>query len=106
MAPVVEERTIQRAVNGRVVIEKVQVTKYVAQKIEFAIKLKGSTITDGEGKAITEEDAWKRLTPDTTIVLLRLGAKVDPAYLRLFKKDTLVIGLGAPDDKSGKELPK
>ncbi len=94
--PVEVEETIHRSVNGMDVVEKVLVTTYVPVTRVIRIKVVGSQITDGEGKAVPEEDAWKRLTPNTTIVLSRNGATVDPAYLRLLKKETIVIAPGGP----------
>jgi hypothetical protein len=108
VVPVAVEEVRTRVVNGVAIAERVKTLRHQNQTIEFRVLLRGSQILDGEGKAVAEDDAWKRLTANTTIALVRNGGKIDPAYLRLFKKETLVIILAAdaPPAPAAKEQIK
>jgi hypothetical protein len=88
---VTANRIVTENVNGMIVKKVVPETRLVTEVADDKVSVKDSTITDAAGNKIAEEDAWKRLTPGTTVVVSADGNKVDPAYLAPFKKETLVI---------------
>lgn len=61
------------------------------------VSLKKAKWAGGDGKEVGAEEAAKRLKPGVTVLLSADGAAVDPAYLRLFKEDTLVLTLPAEE---------
>jgi hypothetical protein len=75
--------------NGMIVKKVVTETRQVTSTQDQMVSIKDSPITDAEGNKVSEEDAWKRLTPGTTVVISADGNKVDPGYLAAFKKETL-----------------
>jgi hypothetical protein len=89
--PVTVSREIAENVNGVIVKKVVTQTRLITETKDEKVAVKDSPITDAEGNKVAEEDAWKRLTAGTTVVVSADGNKVDPAYLAAFKKDTLVL---------------
>jgi hypothetical protein len=88
---VTENRAVVEVVNGVAVKKIVTVTRLVTEAKEEKVSIKDTPIADAEGNKVAEDDAWKRLTPGTTVVISADGNKVDPAYLAAFKKETLVL---------------
>jgi hypothetical protein len=87
--PVQEQVAIN--VNGRTVIETRTVLKSITEAREEKVAVKSSDVFDGEGKPVTEDDVWKRLTVGATIAIAVDSNKVNPAYLAAFKKETLIF---------------
>jgi len=48
-------------------------------------------ITDAAGKRLTAQEFRKRVTEGTVVVVSSNAANVDPAYLRVLSKDTIVL---------------
>lgn len=89
--PVTKEVEVE-VVTGGVKKKVIQtVTKYVMVPEEYAIDLKGATITTADGKKLTLEAAGKRLTKTGVVVIAMDGKAVHAGYLQAFKKDTIVI---------------
>jgi hypothetical protein len=70
--------------------------------IEFS--LKDGEVFDAEGKKLNADAAKKRLAAGDTVLVSTSRSKVDPAYLRVVKKETLVFVHPAPPP--GPPLPK
>jgi hypothetical protein len=92
--PVAEDRVVIEA--G--IMKKVTVTtyKYVPEERHNKYVLKDLEIYDVKGEKVKQEAALKRLTPGTVVLLSTNGQKVDPAYLRIVKEDTLILVQPAP----------
>ncbi len=65
-----------------------QVTRYV--RVELA-DLKDVKVYTTEGKEVDLKDAVKKLGDTTMAVASANGQKVDPAFLKLFKDDVLIL---------------
>jgi hypothetical protein len=70
--------------------------------VEFP--LKDGEVFDAEGKKLNADAAKKRLAVGDTVLVSTSGSKVDPVYLRVVKKETLVFVHPAPPP--GPPLPK
>jgi peroxiredoxin len=55
------------------------------------VSLKGATISDLGGNKISLDQARERLKVPTPVLLIMLGEKVDPIYLKVMKKATLTF---------------
>lgn len=53
-------------------------------------------VYDAAGKQLSAEEALKRLTPGTVMLVAADGKRVDPAYLRIVRKDALILVLSPP----------
>jgi len=61
----------------------------LAYSVNFSFK--EGTILDTEGKKLDAEAAKKRLLAGAVALVSTSGKKVDPAYLRILKKETLIL---------------
>jgi hypothetical protein len=61
----------------------------LAYAVEFSLKT--GEVFDAEGKKVDAAAAKKRLEVGATVLISTSGKEVDPAYLRVFKKETLVL---------------
>jgi hypothetical protein len=68
-------------------------TEYRYETREVMVKhlLRGAEYYNAKGEKVKQEDALKRLTPGTIVLVSADGRKVDPAYLRIIKDDTLIL---------------
>jgi len=99
--PVTVEKEVIR--NGKK--EKIQVTEYIkrAKTVKQSIDLKKATITTAGGKKLTLDDLKKPLAKPAPVVISSDGKAVDPSYLKILDKDTIVIVIGAEEPKKPKE---
>jgi hypothetical protein len=70
--------------------------------VEFS--LKDGEVFDADGKKLNADAAKKRLAVGDTVLVSTSGKKVDPVYLRVVKRETLVLVHSAP--LPGSALPK
>jgi hypothetical protein len=87
--PVEEERV--RVQGG--VTEKYKVTayKFVTKLVQQKFVLKDHKFQLAGGQKLSPEEAQKRLTPGKVVLLSVDGSPVDPAFLKIFKDDTLIL---------------
>ncbi len=92
-----ETRREERIVNGMNVVRNVTVSVPVVmqERRQVVHAAKDVKAFSAEGKAIDLKDLAKRLAYPTPVVVSADGRPVDPAYLRLFRKDALVLVLSA-----------
>ena len=66
----------------------VTVTEYRYETREVMVKhlLRGAEFYNARGEKVKQEDALKRLTPGTIVLMSADGRKVDPAYLASSRK--------------------
>ena len=83
---------------GKTVEEVRTVTKYVPEQRARLLSLKGFQVVTPSGKVVPTDQALKRMAGR---VVLDASRGVDPAYLKLFKDDVLVV---VP--RAEKEAPK
>jgi hypothetical protein len=86
---------------GNVQADKGQFTCYYVEEIrrvgvtyerrEMYVFPANARITSAGGQPIATIDLWKRLKPGQTVLLAADDRKVDPAYLAIVHKDTVVI---------------
>ena len=89
--PVVVQKEVQVNVGGMIQKQKVNVTEHVAQLVEVPQSLKGAKVQTAGGQKLTVEEALKKLSPGSLVLLSVDNNPVDPAYLRVFKEEVLVI---------------
>jgi hypothetical protein len=58
--------------------------------------LKGLEFYNLKGEKLKDDEATKRFVPGAVVLLSADGNKVDPAYLRIVKDDTLIVVIPAP----------
>jgi hypothetical protein len=92
-----EVREVEVIRGGRRVKEKRRVPVENPPKIvNQTIDAKGVRVYDAEGNPVKLETARRALTRLTPVAVSADGRKVDPAYLRLFRKGTFVLVLPPP----------
>jgi len=98
--PVTKSITVEMVINGVKVKQVVNVTEYQISTKEESYALDSFRVLDAQGKEIDADVAWKKLA-DGKLMLRHAGPEpLDPAYLKLLAKDTLIL---AP--KPAKEMP-
>lgn len=100
--PVTVTKQVEK--NGMKVDVTVTELRTQSKQVEQTWTLTGATITDASGKKITLEAAKKQLASETPVLISTNFQPVDKAYLKLFKKDILVVVPAAP--KAVVPLPK
>jgi len=82
------------------------VLKYITamKVVEQTMNLKGAKAQQADGTTIEMASLKKRLAVPTTVVISADGQPVDPGYLRLFQKNTIIIML-APGTGVGPGVP-
>jgi len=63
---------------------------WVSEMVEIG-EVKDLTVTTADGKKLTTDEALKRLTDGTVVVISGDGKPVSPVFLKVFKDDTLVL---------------
>jgi thiol-disulfide isomerase/thioredoxin len=99
------ERKIVREVdkNGKKTTEATPMTYPVVVLNRQVVSLKDVTIYESDGKQISIDQARQRLKEPAPVLLTFAGEKLDPIYLRVVSKDTLLFAFaGIPRFK---ELP-
>jgi hypothetical protein len=93
--------TVEKEVVQAGVAMKVTVTEYqkVEETVTTKVALKDYTIHDAKGEKVKPDAALKRLTSGSVILVSANGQKVDPAYLRIIKDDTLILVQNAAPPK-------
>lgn len=66
------------------------VTRSVVKQVELG-EVKDLTITTADGKKLETEEAVKKIAGGAIVVVSGDGRPVSPAYLKVFKDDTLVL---------------
>jgi hypothetical protein len=66
---------------------------------EMVVFLAKARIASAGGEPIATSDLWKRLKPGQTVLLAADGRNIDPAYLTIVRKDTVVIII--PQEREG-----
>lgn len=59
--------------------------------VQIKVSVKEAKWRGVDGKEVNADAAAKRIKPGLTVLLSADGDDVDPAYLRMFKEDTLVL---------------
>jgi hypothetical protein len=81
--------TQEISVGGRKIVQ--QVGGGEAADSTETLKLATLRLLDSQGKEIKGDDAWKKLA-EGKVLLRQVGEEpIDPAYLKLLGKDTLII---------------
>jgi hypothetical protein len=89
--------TVAKEVEDTVVVDgkQVKVKRVVYETVptmtEAAIAVKMGMALDTGGKALDEDTVWKALTRGAVVVVSQDGKMVEPAYLSVFKKETVVL---------------
>jgi hypothetical protein len=65
--------------------------RYALREVKEEYLLSDMKFYNARGAKLKPKDALKRLTPGTPFLLSADGEKVDPAYLRMIKDDTLIL---------------
>ena len=89
LEPVEVEQEVEK--DGKKVKEKVTIAKTVIVTQLFKIALKHHQGYDGEGKKIAADDLLKRLAVSGVVLLASDFKEIDPAYLKLLRKDALIF---------------
>ncbi len=63
---------------------------WVSKMVEIG-EVRDLTVTTADGKKLTTDEALKRLTDGTVVVISGDGKPVSPVFLKVFKDDTLVL---------------
>jgi hypothetical protein len=87
--PVVVEKQVN--VGGMIRVVKEFQTRSELREETMKHALRGMEFYDARGEKVKKEDAFKRLTPGAVVLMSADGKKVHPAYLRIFKDDTLIL---------------
>jgi hypothetical protein len=74
---------------GELVPSHPAIVAMFAGVVDFSFK--EGTVLDGEGKKINAVEARKRLKVTDTVLVSTSGTAVDPTYLRILKKDALIL---------------
>jgi hypothetical protein len=89
--PVEKTVTQEVVINGKKVPQVVRVTEYQLSLKEESLTLASFRVLDAQGKEIEGDDGWKKLA-DGKLMLRQAGSEpIDPAYLKLLAKDTLIL---------------
>jgi hypothetical protein len=89
--PVTKSITVAMVINGVRVLQVVNVTEYQTSTKEESYALASFRVLDAQGKEIEADAAWKKLA-DGKLMLRQAGPEpLDPAYLKLLAKDTLIL---------------
>ena len=83
-------------VEGKEVIKTTVVAKLVTREDARQVKEKELQAFDATGKKVSAKALLKRLKKPGAVLVSADGAKVDPFYLEIIKKDTLVLILPSP----------
>jgi len=89
VAKEVEVMGMKRTVTERM-LRHVPVTRFVSHA------LKDCKAQTADGKALTADELAKRLTRGTPILIMNGSDKVDPAYLKIVKPDTIILFTPSP----------
>jgi hypothetical protein len=96
--PVTKAITVEKVINGMKVQQVVNVTDYQISVKEESFPLATFRVLDAQGKEIDADVAWKKLA-EGKLMLRQSGPEpLDPAYLKLFAKDTLILAPKPPKD--------
>jgi thiol-disulfide isomerase/thioredoxin len=77
--------------DGKKTTREVTFTYPVTLLNRQTVSLKAATISDLGGNKISLDQARERLKEPTPVLLIMLGGKVDPIYLKVMKKETLTF---------------
>jgi hypothetical protein len=91
LVPVVFQEKRAVVVGGMQVEQLVTVTRFQTVIEEKSIIIKGSEFQTAGGETLKADEAAKRMTPGSIVLMTSDGKPIDAAYLRVFKSDTLVI---------------
>jgi len=91
--PVTKQKTVQKKVGGQVVAETVNYIEYVHVRKEVPFRMKGVVVYDTEGKVLAPDTYWQRLKVGAVVLLSADNKKVDPAYLKFARPETLILVL-------------
>jgi hypothetical protein len=94
--PVAEERLEEVIIDGRKEVRKVLVTTYRVVPVERTLNLKGLQANEVDGTPIAMADLARRLAKPTIVALSADGDPVDPAFLSVLKKGTIVLRVPRP----------
>jgi hypothetical protein len=88
--PVTVTNTRIIEINGMNVPQTVTVIEYHSTK-EESRNLADFRVLDAQGKELEGDAGWKKLADDKLVVRQAGPKPIDPAYLKLFAKDTLIL---------------
>jgi hypothetical protein len=84
-------RTVQEVVGGKTVTRQVAVTVPIMMERVQKVKAKDLQVSTAGGKKVDVKKLPNFLKKKTCVLISSDGKKVDPAYLEIIKKDTLVL---------------
>jgi thiol-disulfide isomerase/thioredoxin len=83
--------TLEVETDGKKTTREVTFTYSVMLLNRQTVSLKDATISDLGGNKVSLDQARERLKEPTPVLLIMLGEKVDPIYLKVMKKETLTF---------------
>jgi hypothetical protein len=86
---------VQENVNGMVVTKTVTTYQKEIRVMQRKQSLEKATFSEAGGKKLDKEALGRRLAKPAPVLFSQDGKPIDPAYLKLFKKDLVVITLPA-----------
>ncbi len=92
LVPETVERVVER--DGKRVTEKITVYKTVHETVHRLIEIKNTKASTADGKPLSTDEALKHIAPGSVVVIFPTAAKLEPAYLKLFKAETVIVVLG------------
>lgn len=69
------------------------------------VSLKGATMCDRDGREVSIDQVRERLKEPMPILITMRGEKVDPIYLKILSKDTLIITFASVPEFKAKSSP-
>jgi hypothetical protein len=100
-----EVREVEVVRGGRRVIEKRKVPVETPKVVNRSFDTRGLQVSDAEGNRLKVESARRLLDRPTPVVISGDGRPVSPAYLKMFRRDTLVLILPPPPPPPADKAP-
>jgi hypothetical protein len=86
-------QTVSKTVDGKVVNETVYETRIATHWDERAVSSRNYRLVDASGQPLDGDLAFGRLNKETMVLVSDQGKKVDPAWLSIYKSNTVVVYL-------------
>jgi hypothetical protein len=84
-------REVKEKVGGKEVVKRVFTVMPVTRMTERRWSLDKATITEAGGKKLDKEALTRRLAKPAVVLVSADGKTIDPGYLKVLQKDTIVI---------------
>src|SRR5262249_57340593 len=76
---------------GKKQVQRFQVPETVREIRQVRVVVKDAQISTAAGQRLEGNELWKRVKPGDVVVVSADGGMIDPAFLRVLTRDTLVI---------------